>query len=232
VSLFNPPSKANRYSLKLGMLGHDVGALQLNLNHVGLNLVVDGDFGSKTEKAVRQFQQSTGLSADGVAGAFTQNELAGYVWRAPQQSSSTPRGLIRGIVESESAYMVGAVNWNSPGGVDCGWVQRRVYEGSYSEEAFRHAFDGGVQFDLLAKRLRSDKERFASRGNGDERSWKLAALSHNWPWGADKLSRGEQLSTEPADWVKTASGGKVSTPAQWAIFYQERACRYVTTWPA
>lgn len=45
--------------------------LQAALNSVGFNLVVDGKFGPATANAVRAFQSSKGLTADGIAGPAT-----------------------------------------------------------------------------------------------------------------------------------------------------------------
>ena len=49
--------------------------LQQALNQEGAGLEVDGKFGSKTEAAVKNFQQSNGLKADGICGPKTWAEL-------------------------------------------------------------------------------------------------------------------------------------------------------------
>jgi peptidoglycan hydrolase-like protein with peptidoglycan-binding domain len=49
--------------------GHPVRTLQHLLNAGPASLVVDGDFGAKTEDAVRAAQRAHRLSADGVVGA-------------------------------------------------------------------------------------------------------------------------------------------------------------------
>lgn len=54
----------------------DVRKLQAALNHVlGLALKEDGDFGERTEAAVRDFQEKKGLVPDGVAGHATRSLL-------------------------------------------------------------------------------------------------------------------------------------------------------------
>lgn len=45
-----------------------VKQLQALLNFLGERLIVDGDFGAKSTKAVKNFQTSQGLSPDGVIG--------------------------------------------------------------------------------------------------------------------------------------------------------------------
>lgn len=62
--------------LKRGMTGNDVKTLQILLN--GYNFAcgsVDGDFGTKTEYALKQFQTKFKLGADGVAGNNTWTKL-------------------------------------------------------------------------------------------------------------------------------------------------------------
>ena len=55
--------------LKKGMKGEDVKALQAALNAAGHDCgAVDGDFGAKTDAAVRAFQRAAGLAVDGQAG--------------------------------------------------------------------------------------------------------------------------------------------------------------------
>lgn len=55
--------------LKKGMKGNDVAELQTLLTQLGfLNDEIDGDFGTKTEDAVKAFQQSQNLTADGKYG--------------------------------------------------------------------------------------------------------------------------------------------------------------------
>lgn len=57
---------------RLGSKGDEVTKIQTRLKQWGYyNGAVDGVYGSKTEKAVRQFQQKNGLKADGIAGTQT-----------------------------------------------------------------------------------------------------------------------------------------------------------------
>lgn len=61
--------------LKRGMNGTDVRELQRLLNVRGASLQLDGDFGPKTEAAVRAFQKARRLSVDGEAGPQTVGAL-------------------------------------------------------------------------------------------------------------------------------------------------------------
>lgn len=64
------------YTLKKGNKGNNVSTLQNNLNQaIDAGLKVDGQFGSDTESAVRNFQKKYGLSADGIYGKNSYNKM-------------------------------------------------------------------------------------------------------------------------------------------------------------
>ena len=65
--------------LKKGSVGGDVKTLQELLNQLGASLTVDGDFGSKTEAAVKAFQKKAGLKQDGKYGDQTHAALMAAV---------------------------------------------------------------------------------------------------------------------------------------------------------
>lgn len=71
----NAPVKAALPKLRNGMRGEPVQKLQRMLNEYGADLAVDGDFGPKTDRAVRLFQRQQGLAADGVVGVYTWEKL-------------------------------------------------------------------------------------------------------------------------------------------------------------
>ena len=57
---------------KYGSTGNEVKTLQQKLKDLGFyNGSVDGVFGSQTQSAVRSFQRSVGITADGIAGPTT-----------------------------------------------------------------------------------------------------------------------------------------------------------------
>ena len=62
--------------LRYGSEGDAVRDLQTRLNALGFNCgTVDGDFGKKTEAAVKAFQKARGLNVDGIAGEVTLKAL-------------------------------------------------------------------------------------------------------------------------------------------------------------
>lgn len=71
-------AKVGLYELKKGAEGEDVRALQILLNGRGYSCgSADGDFGSRTDKAVRNYQKAKGLGVDGIVGPATWSSLLG-----------------------------------------------------------------------------------------------------------------------------------------------------------
>ena len=63
--------------LSYGSKGSDVTELQKLLNQNGYTLDVDGDFGTNTQAAVKDYQQKNGLDVDGIVGTNTWGALNG-----------------------------------------------------------------------------------------------------------------------------------------------------------
>ena len=82
-------STSSGSGLKLGSTGTKVRDLQQDLTTLGYYWAdITGSFGSKTEAAVKNFQEKNSLTADGVAGTKTLNAIASAVGRAGGSSSS------------------------------------------------------------------------------------------------------------------------------------------------
>jgi hypothetical protein len=238
-------------SLKKGNAGIAVWSLQKALTEAAftLQVVADGDFGPATEASVKKFQLGNGLLGDGVAGPRTQRALV--IAACARADDEIPAGLLDGFAAGEGGYYLAPVNWSVAGGVDCGAFQRRVYDEDYDNAAvIQRAFDTGYQARLLAGSLSNLRGIFISRlGTKDgyngmrpaEKAWRLAALNHNYPSGADRLSRTpiHQLSsywTTAQPWVynfgfKFPDGTPIRTPLQWCHSYAGvlGAGRYGTT---
>ena len=69
------PYTAPVRTLTKGCKGDDVKWLQYELNEAGFNLDVDGSFGPKTLKAVKEYQKSCKLVVDGRVGPATRKAL-------------------------------------------------------------------------------------------------------------------------------------------------------------
>lgn len=66
---------SNYPTLRTGARGNFVTILQYLLNQNGANLVVDGNFGGNTQRAVVDFQRNNNLTQDGIVGRNTWNKL-------------------------------------------------------------------------------------------------------------------------------------------------------------
>lgn len=229
--------KATVRTLRTGDAGVTVWSLQKALNTFNTDVALDGQFGPATEASVRTFQGAAGLTADGIAGPLTQAALAKRLLDAVD--TGLPPRLLEGFALMEGGNLLGAVNWSVAGGVDVGVLQRRVYEADYGDDAvIERAFNVAYQARLLSGRLIELRSIFQPRaGTQDghagmparEKAWRLAALAHNWPSGADILSRTPVRSlssywTRPATWVTVhrlvfPDGAKVETPLHWAARY-------------
>lgn len=67
----------NYSQVSYGSNGNDVKTLQEMLNRNGYSLDVDGNFGPKTQEAVKDYQKKNNLSVDGIAGKNTWGALTG-----------------------------------------------------------------------------------------------------------------------------------------------------------
>lgn len=66
----------NNYpTIRTGAKGNFVSILQYLLNQNGANLVVDGNFGGNTQRAVIEFQRNNNLTQDGIVGRNTWSKL-------------------------------------------------------------------------------------------------------------------------------------------------------------
>ena len=84
--------------LKKGSKGDDVIALQHLLNIEGYKVTIDGDFGAKTETAVKMLQKAHGLADDGIVGAKTWAVLGVKPQNVPLNLKKSTRTITEIIV--------------------------------------------------------------------------------------------------------------------------------------
>lgn len=222
------------YEIKRRQRGLKVWAVQRALNSLDYGpLVEDGIFGKQTEDSVLAYQISKVLFQDGVFGpkssASVAAEITGLV---TENVTGLPSGLLRSIVEGESGNLIAAVNWSVPGGVDCGYVQRRVFAADYENgKVVKRAFDARYQIRLLAKGLQSRHDSYYGHTGATthERAWRLAVLHHNYPSAAERIvdvgigGLSSYYTTTQA-WVvaigaKFPDGDPIQTPLEWCQHY-------------
>jgi peptidoglycan hydrolase-like protein with peptidoglycan-binding domain len=215
-------------SLKEGASGAAAFAVQSALAALGYQLSTDGAWGPQTTAVVKEFQRKNGLTQDGVAGPLTPARVATRLVGKTDSSLALPVGLMQGFAQAEGGNYLAAVNRSVPGGVDCGLFQRRVLQADYENDAVvRRAFDGGYQRNLLASQLRDRRDAYYKGDN--QKAWRLAALHHNYPYGAQQISdKGYSgLSSywrTPQTWVtnihaRFPDGEVVQTPLEWCKHY-------------
>ena len=87
---------------KMGSRGDEVRKIQTKLKQWGYAIGnIDGIFGTKTEKGVKQFQRNNGITADGIAGETTLSKM-GISTNSASGSSETDARLLARIINAEA----------------------------------------------------------------------------------------------------------------------------------
>ena len=245
MTLPSAPNRRTPSSLKEGDKGWPVYGLQTGLDAVGYALDADGDFGPATKSAVRNFQRRNKLTVDGVPGIRTQAKIVALIDKEThdRHRNKLPTGLLRGFAESEGGNNLGAVNWEVPGGVDCGVVQIRVYGPPYKQSELSNAYNPAISMERVAVtfqgRVTSYKLMNYAKGQGTKYAQRCAALAWNWPYAAEQYAKYGKLPNpgKTAEWakgIKFPDGAPVVTWKDWAEFYamggrhgEGRVTRYV-----
>lgn len=246
------PSPDFRYSMRRGMTGTDVAALQANLSP---RLLVDGDFGPRTERAVKRFQRARPrLVTDGIAGPVTQAAIANRRIRPIETRLDVPKGLLRSIASNESGLFLGSCGKHAADeGWDVGVFARSTGKTPGSQEFLDSAYDVAESAEWTGRNTLESYERVGDPADssylyelaGGDRAryrWCLAVFAHNWPaavFGGTLssayagIARAGRIYWEagrddrPADWIAEATGGRLRTPREWARSYVERSTVYV-----
>lgn len=117
---------ASADAFRAGDQGTQVAEIQGELANLGYDVVADGDFGPATQEAVREFQASAGIAADGLVGPQTYQALMG---RAMPQVSRGSNYYARRIIQSSFQY-IGVpyvFGGTTPNGFDCSGFTRYVF---------------------------------------------------------------------------------------------------------
>ena len=120
--------------LMIGSRGKDVQTLQSLLNRATVpspGLAADGSFGTKTDTALRAFQQRNGLKPDGIAGPLTARALGvqfvpqrqplptpSLPGNVPPTSTVTPVAVLMGVVAKELKQIARTIESSFNNGFD------------------------------------------------------------------------------------------------------------------
>lgn len=130
-------SKLGSRVLQAGATGDDVTELQRDLAAVGFDPgTADGDFGGKTERAVRSFQASAKLTVDGIVGPATVQALEAKLAAlasAPSPAPSQPAP----VSQQQQQQQTGAST------TTCSGIDVSSWEGAIDWDAVQRA---GIQF--------------------------------------------------------------------------------------
>ncbi|KIH84214.1 N-acetylmuramidase domain-containing protein [Pseudomonas batumici] len=107
-------------TLRHGDRSQAVRDLQKKLNSNGATLVIDGDFGDATERAVKAYQLKIGLVADGIVGAKTLAALAGSDCQQLLKNADLVAAAQRLDLPLASVYAVNEVESKGKGFLDNG----------------------------------------------------------------------------------------------------------------
>ena len=89
-------------AFRAGDQGTDVAEIQKQLQSLGYDVAADGDYGPATTEAVKAFQSTKGLEADGLVGASTYSALLGKSMPAVTHSMNA---MSRTVVSDAMNYM-------------------------------------------------------------------------------------------------------------------------------
>ena len=113
-------------AFRIGDQGSEVAEIQGELANLGYDVSADGDFGPATADAVRAFQESIGLEADGLVGETTYSALLG---KSMPEISRGSNYISRRIVQTSMEY-IGVpyvFGGTTPSGFDCSGYVRYVF---------------------------------------------------------------------------------------------------------
>lgn len=100
--------------LRVKMRGENVAKLQHDLNSLGARLSTDGNFGPKTEQAVKDFQHAYGLDPDGIAGPKTLQRInVILILNRVAIETGVPVPLMIEVCRAESGFDPNCINKNS-----------------------------------------------------------------------------------------------------------------------
>jgi peptidoglycan hydrolase-like protein with peptidoglycan-binding domain len=174
--------------LALGDVGAEVKALQENLIKLGYDLGrwgADGDFGSTTQKRVKEFQKKCGLTADGIVGPQTYAELEEALANLTKKETYSQEDFIRDVQRCLGAGVDGVAGpitlgktitvsrWKNKNHPVVKFIQKRLYAMGYTEIGEADGIAGSM-FDKAVKRLQREKSCYVDGEiTAQKTTWKI-----------------------------------------------------------
>jgi len=179
-SVSSGPSVTGKPILKAGSKGQDVKDLQTLLNKHGATLKVDGDFGTLTTSAVKDFQsKNPPLKVDGVVGPQTWTALAANKPEPPKPPDTTPRRAIFIVTDAatndsvkDAIVKMGDLSEKT---VNTGQATLSIAPGSYPFGVFAEGFEQAIgTFEVTA--AEESQKRVELKG-GERRTKTILSVS-------------------------------------------------------
>lgn len=168
-----PEKSFNHEAVTLGVM-----SIEQRLNDLGYDLVVDGTYGPKVKRAIKDFQKKNGLSVTGEIGYSTGPLLWHDHIASVGASYKYPAKYIWGTMKQESAGDPGAVGYDTPGDRGLFQFNTLVHEVTYEEA---HNFEWATE----AAFTRFQRAWNKYQGKGPELRLNCTILQHKSPYSAD-----------------------------------------------
>ena len=119
-------SVAGAEAFRVGDQGSEVAEIQGQLAELGYDVSADGDYGPATAEAVKLFQETQGIEADGLVGPSTYMALMG---RDMPEVSRGSNYISRRLIQTSMQYLgvPYVFGGTSPYGFDCSGYVRYVF---------------------------------------------------------------------------------------------------------
>lgn len=169
----SPEKSFNHEAVHLG-----VKSIQGRLVQLGYALNVDGTYGPKVKRAIKDLQKRNGITPTGEVGYATSLLLWKDVIGGVGQSYNFPSGLVWGVMRQESAGDPGAVGYDTPGDRGLFQFNTLVHAVTYDQA---HDFDWATE--TMFTRFAGAWKKYA--GKGVDLRTNCSIMQHKSPVSAD-----------------------------------------------
>ncbi len=134
-------------AFRFGDQGKEIAEIQNYLVRLGYDVIADGDFGPSTVAAVKSFQKSKGITADGLVGEKTFAALTGRAM--PEISRSSSNLISRRLINTAMQYIGTPYVFGGTSlyyGIDCSAFTQQIFAqvGIYLPRTADYQFEVGT----------------------------------------------------------------------------------------